>query len=128
MDNLVDLQAQINILLKQASELKARDFSSTVKEIQESMSLYGITIKDLQAPLRKQKKSKVDTTAEQKVKVLTKSSKLVGKPVEAKYIGPDNQTWSGRGLSPKWLVTLTANGAKREDYLIQKAPAETALS
>ena len=92
------------------------------------MSLYGITIKDLQAPLRKQKKSKSDTTENKKGKVPTKSSKVVRKPVEAKYIGPDGQTWSGRGLSPKWLVALITNGAKRADYLIQKASAEMALS
>jgi DNA-binding protein H-NS len=120
MANLSELQAQINTLQKQAAELKARDFQSTVKEIQSTMSLFGITIKDLQAPIRKQRKSKGGVTADKKVKDSSKVSKSANKPVEAKYSGPEGQTWSGRGLSPKWLAALVAQGAKREDFLIQK--------
>ena len=124
MTNLSELQAQIITLQKQAAELKARDFKSTIKDIQSTMNLFGITIKDLQAPVRKQRKSKGGVTADKKVKDPSKVSKSANKPVEAKYSGPEGQTWSGRGLSPKWLAALVAQGAKREDYLIEKNQAE----
>ena len=117
MSNLIELQSQITTLQKQAAELKARDFDSTVIEIRETMQLFGITIKDIQAPQRKPKKTKEGTTAVKKVKLASKS---VSKPVEAKYRGPEGQTWSGRGLSPKWLAALIEQGAMREDFLIQK--------
>lgn len=124
MADLIELQTQISTLQKQAAELKARDFQSTVKEIQSTMSLFGITIKDIQAPVRKQRKSKGLVSADKKVKDASKASKSANKPVEAKYSGPEGQTWSGRGLSPKWMAALVAQGAKREDFLIQKSPVE----
>ena len=43
--------------------------------------------------------------------------------VAAKYRNPDNpsQTWSGRGVTPKWLTEKMAAGGSREDFLIEKS-------
>ena len=38
--------------------------------------------------------------------------------VAAKYRGPNGESWSGRGLTPKWLATLIAQGNAKEQYLI----------
>lgn len=119
MSNLIDIQSQIKTLQKQAEEIKARDFDGTVKEIKATMQLFGITIKHIQAPALKQKKTKSDAYDVETRKVRPASIAL-GKIVVAKYRGPEGQTWSGRGLSPKWLTTLVTHGAKREDFLIQK--------
>ena len=40
--------------------------------------------------------------------------------VAPKYRGPDGETWSGRGLSPRWLVAQEKQGKKRESFLIKK--------
>jgi len=40
--------------------------------------------------------------------------------VAPKYRGPDGETWSGRGLSPRWLVALEKQGKKRDSFLIKK--------
>ena len=48
MSNLIDIQSQIEKLQKQASEIKAKEFSSTVQEILAKMQAFGITVKDLQ--------------------------------------------------------------------------------
>ena len=48
MNNLLDLQNQIEILQKQANEIKAKDFDATVQEIVVKMQAFGITVKDLQ--------------------------------------------------------------------------------
>jgi DNA-binding protein H-NS len=46
----------------------------------------------------------------------------VGKPVAAKYRHPSTgDTWSGRGLKPKWLAAALEVGAKIEDFLITAA-------
>lgn len=42
------------------------------------------------------------------------------KRVAPKYRGPNGEMWSGRGLAPKWLTSLEAEGKKRESYLIKK--------
>lgn len=50
----------------------------------------------------------------------TKSSK--GTKVAAKYRNPAStkDTWSGRGLPPRWMAELIKKGKKREDFLIKK--------
>ena len=42
--------------------------------------------------------------------------------VAPKYRNPDNpsETWSGRGVPPKWLAEKIAAGGSREDFLIEK--------
>jgi DNA-binding protein H-NS len=39
-------------------------------------------------------------------------------PVEAKYRGPNGETWSGRGRLPKWLHAAEAEGKSRDSFLI----------
>ena len=43
-----------------------------------------------------------------------------GKKVAAKYRNPHNpsQTWSGRGIAPKWIQTLLDTGQDKSDFLI----------
>lgn len=45
-----------------------------------------------------------------------------GSKVAAKYRNPGNtkETWSGRGLPPRWMADLIKKGKKREDFLIKK--------
>lgn len=35
------------------------------------------------------------------------------------YYGPMGETWSGRGLMPKWLSVLVRNGTSKEAFLYQ---------
>jgi DNA-binding protein H-NS len=44
-------------------------------------------------------------------------------PVKPKYQNPENksETWAGRGLTPRWLATRIKQGAKLEDFSIEKA-------
>jgi DNA-binding protein H-NS len=48
-----------------------------------------------------------------------KAHPLAGKKVAIKYRGPNGETWSGRGLAPRWLTELEAKGKKRESYLVK---------
>jgi len=50
-----------------------------------------------------------------------------GVKVAPKYRGPDGETWAGRGATPKWLVALTKEGHKPEEYLIDKSAKSAAL-
>jgi DNA-binding protein H-NS len=44
-----------------------------------------------------------------------------GKKVAAKYCNPDdsNQTWTGRGVSPKWMQALVDSGRDKSNFLIK---------
>jgi DNA-binding protein H-NS len=49
-----------------------------------------------------------------------KKAKKAKSSVAAKYANPNNsgQTWTGRGLQPKWLKVLIAEGRNIDDFLI----------
>ena len=102
MNNLIDIQNQIAALQKQAEEIKAQEFNKTVADIKAQMAAFGITVADLQGG-----KSRPAKTA-------TKSAN----PAPAKYRGPNGETWSGRGLMPRWLAALVAQGQSKEAFAI----------
>lgn len=118
MSNLIDIQSQIEKLQKQANDIKAKEFHSTVQDILAKMQAFGITLKDLQTAKPKKSgkpgrpKSKVTTTK------APKAANKVKQPVPAKFRGPNGETWSGRGLTPRWLATLVAQGQSKESFAI----------
>lgn len=118
MTNLIDIQSQIEKLQKQANEIKAKEFHTTVLEIQAKMQAFGITVKDLQGG----KAAKTGKGGRAKSKLLIaktpKVSKKSANPVAAKYRGPNGETWSGRGLTPRWLATLVAQGQSKESFAV----------
>lgn len=119
MSNLIELQSQIEKLQKQASDLKAKEFSSTVAEIRAKMQAYGITVKDLGGGKSSGKAKAVKGVKTAKVGAAKpRKSKVAGIPVAPKFKGPNGETWSGRGLAPRWLSALIAQGQKKEDFAI----------
>lgn len=117
MSNLIDIQGQIDKLQKQASDIRAKEFDKTVRDILATMQAFGITTKDLQAASNKGGKARAAKPAKQP---RTKSAKSnAGVPVAPKFRGPNGETWSGRGLTPRWLAALEAQGSKREDFAIK---------
>ena len=122
MNNLVEIQSQIEKLQKQASQIKAKEFDKTVVEIRQKMAAFGITVKDLQPA--KSGKTMVVPVFKKRVGVAAKKGSTT--PVAAKYRGAEGQTWSGRGLTPRWMTTLIEQGKKKEDFLIASPAAESA--
>jgi DNA-binding protein H-NS len=47
-----------------------------------------------------------------------KPSKLAGRKLKPKYRNPENksETWSGRGLRPKWLIAAMKTTGKKIDH------------
>ncbi|MFT6591398.1 MAG: DNA-binding protein H-NS [Rhodoferax sp.] len=101
MNNLIEIQNQIAILQKQADEIKAQEFEKTVQDILLKMTAFGITLKDLD--IVKGRTRKVSAA----------------KPAAAKYMGPNGETWSGRGLTPRWLAALVAEGQTKDAFAIK---------
>ena len=115
MSKLIDLQSQIANLQKQADEIRSKEYQATIEEIRQKMQAFGISAKDIQTAKGKGKPGRKAKVTEGK-----KPGK-VKKPastVAAKYRGPNGETWSGRGLTPKWLRALEAAGQPKESFLI----------
>ena len=129
MSNLVDIQSQIDKLQKQASEIRVREFDKTVQDILAKMNAFGISVKDLQ-PKRGAKqagkrgasnlgkgvaKGAVNGAAKRR------PSKSAGTVVAPKFRGPNGETWSGRGLMPRWLAAQVASGKTKEQFAVSAA-------
>ena len=131
MSSLIDIQSQIQKLQKQAADIRTKEFDKTVQEIRDKMAAFGITLKDLQTTKRKPRAdkgtTKVKTKAKAKGKVkafvakktAAKKGKKAGSTVAAKYRGPNGETWSGRGLTPRWMAALVAQGRAKEEFAIK---------
>lgn len=116
LSNLIDIQSQIEKLQKQANEIKSKEFSSTVQEILTQMHAFGITVKDLQTA-KPAKSVKAGRKAKGGVEKAPKGLRKIA-VVAPKFRGPNGETWSGRGLTPKWLAALIAQGQPKELFAI----------
>ena len=117
MSNLMELQGQIEKLQKQANDIKAREFDKTVAEIKAQMLAFGISVKDLTTTKPAGKgKGKADKPV--RVTKANSGAKKAAKPVEAKYRGPNGESWSGRGLMPKWMKALVVEGKSKQDFAV----------
>lgn len=102
MTNLIDIQNQIAILQKQAEEIKAQEFNKTVQEIKAKMAAFGITVADLDGGKARPRKAAAKS----------------GGTAPVKYRGPNGETWSGRGLMPRWLAAFVAQGQSKESFAV----------
>lgn len=122
MTNLVDIQSQIEKLQKQASDIRAKEFDKTIKDILSQMQAFGITLKDLQQAMGKGRtgkgRGKPAGKSAAKRPAASKRSATAGSSVAPKYRGPNGETWSGRGLMPKWLSALVAQGRSKQEFAI----------
>ena len=119
MTNLIDIQSQIDKLQKQAAEIKTRDFDKTVAEILIKMQVFGITVKDLAATRKSRTKNKVPTQVGASSKAGTTAALRRTVVVAAKFKGPNGETWSGRGKTPRWLAAFLAQGRLSEEFSVK---------
>ncbi|MCV2363717.1 H-NS histone family protein [Paucibacter sp. DJ1R-11] len=96
MSSLKDLLAQRAALDQQISETKERERADAIAKVRSLMADFGLTAADLSTRAPK----------------LVKTSK-----VAVKYRNQaTGETWSGRGLQPKWLKAAIAGGASLADF------------
>ena len=142
MNNLVEIQGQIDKLQKQADEIRIKEFDKTVQDILARMSAFGITLKDLQGPKSGSKSgrsggkrssagkrlaggsaggsagNRASSTALSAKARAKGPSARAGIAVAAKFRGPNGESWTGRGLMPRWLTALVAQGRQKEEFAI----------
>ena len=101
MANYKELSAQIAALMTQAEAARKAERSAVLIEIRALMAEYNVTVADLNMPGAKgQRKGAL-------------------KSVPAKYRHPiTGETWSGRGLRPRWLVAELEKGTSLDSFII----------
>lgn len=122
MSNLLDIQAQIQKLQKQADEIRSKEFDATVREILDKMQAFGISLKDLQnaasIPRGKGQARRKTVANKAPAKPAAKAKKAATKSVAPKFRGPNGEVWSGRGLTPRWMAALLSEGRSREEFAV----------
>ena len=102
MAKLTDLLAQKATLEKQIADAQREERSGALAQIKALMAEHGLTAADLTSRAGK-------------------PAKTGGTKVAAKYRNKaTNETWSGRGMAPRWLAQLMAQGKPRESFAIKK--------
>lgn len=120
MSNLIDIQGQIEKLQKQANDIRSREFDKTMRDILSTMQAFGISIKDLQSASSKAGKARpAQSTKRGRAKTAKADKSGAGTTVAPKFRGPNGETWSGRGLMPRWMAALVAQGSQKEDFVIK---------
>lgn len=112
MASYQELVAQKESLARQQAELEKQiadalqaERSAVLQQIKSLMAEHGITVADLSG-----KSFKVGTG---------KSSANAGRKVAPKFRNPaTGETWTGRGLQPKWLKAALEGGRKLEEFAL----------
>ncbi len=94
-----ELQTVINEAEKILQDKQLRKRKEVIAQINELASSVGITVE---------------------INENGSHSTRKGKKVAAKYLNPNDslQTWSGRGIAPKWMQTLLDAGQDKSEFLI----------
>ncbi len=99
-DTLGELLAQKAALEKQIADFQREQRGDAINKVKALMAEYGLTLADIGSKAAAAPK-----------KATTK--------VAAKYRNPaTGDTWSGRGLKPKWLTAALAGGASLADFTL----------
>jgi len=99
MANLSELLAQKAALEKQIAQTQRDDRERAIAQVKTLMAEYGLTAADLKA----RRGAKAGS----------------GNKVAAKYRDKaTGDSWSGRGLQPRWLKAALATGKKLSDFAI----------
>lgn len=115
----LDLKAQIEALEKQAEAARKNELEAVIANMKFKISEYGISAEELGFAVKASAKIARftnKTLAHQIAETATPK-----KSVAPKYAKADGtKTWSGRGISPKWITAYTEAGGKLEELLIVK--------
>jgi DNA-binding protein H-NS len=104
MSSLQDLLAQRAEIEKKIQDVQREERAAAIAKVRALMSEFGLTAADISG------KSPVARPGA--------TTKPAGK-VAVKYRNAaTGETWTGRGLQPKWLKAALAGGAKIEEFAV----------
>lgn len=99
MTSLSELMEQKQALEKRIEDARRAERSEAIRKIRDLMEQYGLSPADLKPGATRSRK---------------------GGKVPAKYRDPaTGDSWSGRGLQPKWLKAALAAGRKLSDFAVK---------
>jgi DNA-binding protein H-NS len=102
MPTVSELLAQKAAIEKQIADAQREEKSSAIAQVKALMSQHGLSLSDLSG----------------RSGPVARGPKVGGK-VAAKFRDPSTgDSWSGRGLQPKWLKAALASGKQLSDFAV----------
>ncbi len=99
MSSVNELLAQKAVIEQQIAEAQRAERAGAIAKVRALMAEHGLTVADLSSK--------------------TAAPKRTGSKVAPKYRNAETgDTWSGRGLQPKWLKAALASGETIGDFTI----------
>ncbi|OYV00633.1 MAG: histone family protein nucleoid-structuring protein H-NS [Burkholderiales bacterium PBB5] len=102
--SLQELLAQRAAIEKQIADAQREERGAAIAKIKALMAEFGLTAADITA-----KATSVKAPG---------TGKSTGKVAPKYRNGATGETWTGRGLQPKWLKAALGAGAKLEDFAL----------
>jgi DNA-binding protein H-NS len=103
-----ELRAQATALEAQAAKQMDAARANVIAELKATIAKHGITAADLGL-----KSGKVGRPAKS-----GRTHPSAGKKVSPKFKDAAGNTWTGRGVKPRWLSLALANGASLQSFAI----------
>lgn len=108
MTTLKQLLDQKAALEREIESTRRQEKADAVNKVKTLMTEYGLSMSDLSVK-----------GAPRAAPASPNPSSAKGGKVAAKFIKQDTgETWSGRGLQPKWLKAAIASGRKIEEFAV----------
>lgn len=126
--SVAQLTEQLQRIQRQLDAAKEKEVAGVIARIQEAISHYGLTPEQLFTPTSKRAASGRGQTKasapRQPRKPLDPATKRVksqasGTKLPAKFADGAGNTWTGRGLTPRWLTEAIAAGKAKEDFAVK---------
>lgn len=105
MSTLQDLLAQREALDRQIQETQRAERQSAIDKVRTLMAEFGLTMDDLQG-------GKPSATGKKK------GGAEGGRKAPVKYRDAAGNSWTGRGLQPRWLKEALASGKQLSDFAV----------
>ena len=102
MSNLQELLAQKAELERKIQETQKNERASAIAKIRSLMAEFGLSVEDLSG----------------KSAPVSKKSGTETRKAPVKFKDNAGNTWSGRGLKPKWLQQALASGKQLADFAV----------
>lgn len=103
MATVAELLAQKAAIEKQLADVQREERASAIAQVKTLMSQHGLTLADI---------SQRSSTSS------TRGPKAGGKVAPKFRNAATGETWSGRGLQPKWLKAALASGRQLSDFAV----------
>lgn len=99
---LAELIKQKADIERQIASARADARQAAIADVLALMRTYGLSVTDISsAP-----------------KMLAKTAEVARRPVAVKYRDDQGNSWTGRGLKPKWLSSAIADGKHIDDFRV----------